>query len=60
MNINFIDCYSYGGGRDKPINVHEINCFGYENSLVDCDRHVYTHFYCDYTENVAIVCDGKI
>ena len=51
---------SHGGGSENPINVHEINCTGNESRLIDCERHVYTHFYCHHSENVAIACDGKI
>ena len=40
--------------------MHEINCAGNESRLIDCERHVYTHFYCHHSENVAIACDGKI
>ena len=51
---------SNGGGSENPINIHEINCVGNESRLIDCDSHVYTHFYCHHSENVAIACDGKI
>ena len=51
--------YSFGGGSDRPINIHEINCHGNESRLIDCGHEVYTYFYCHHSENVAIVCDGK-
>ena len=50
---------SYGGGSENPINIHEINCVGNESRLIDCERHVYTYFYCRHSENVAISCDNE-
>ena len=52
--------FSFGGGRKYPINLHEIYCHGNESRLIDCEYEVYNHNYCHYSENVAIVCDGKL
>ena len=60
MTTLIIDCYSYGGGADRPINMHEINCNGSESRLIDCEHEVYTYFYCHHSENVALACDGKV
>ena len=57
---DMVDYCSYGGGSDRPINIHEINCNGNEDRLIDCDYEVYTYFYCHHSENVAIACDGEV
>jgi len=49
---------SFGGGKNLPINLHEINCQGNETMLINCDYEVYAHFYCEHSENVAIICNG--
>lgn len=48
-----------GGARTQSINIHDVRCIGNESRLIDCEHEVYTYFYCDHTEDVGIVCDGK-
>lgn len=55
-----VNHFSFGGGSTSPINIHRIDCVGNESRLIDCDQEVYTHFYCHYSENVAIFCDGEV
>ena len=60
MYKDVVDYYSYGGGSDRPINMHKVNCNGSEDRLIDCEYEVYTYFNCHQSENIAIACDGEV
>ena len=43
-----------------PVLVYGTNCSGKEHHLVDCSNISISDVSCNYTQNVAITCNGKI
>ena len=52
--------FSFGGGKFLPVFVNGTNCTGNELELADCSSISYFASSCEYTQNVAIACNGKM
>ena len=48
----------FGGGTGK-VWLTQVNCIGNEASLFDCQHNGWGYTFCDHSEDVGIVCEGK-
>ena len=51
---------SFGGGKFLPVFVNGTNCTGDERRLADCSSISNLVTSCNYTQNVAVACNGKM
>ena len=56
----FVLICSFGGGQFLPVFVYGTYCIGDESRLADCSNISTSVPGCDYTNNVAITCNGKM
>ncbi|KAG1952787.1 deleted in malignant brain tumors 1 protein [Pimephales promelas] len=56
ISIHSGDLYGEGSG---PILTDDLNCFGNESSVLDCDWDNHTDA-CDHTKDAGVVCDSTI
>lgn len=50
------DLFGEGSG---PLLTDDMNCFGNESSVLDCDWHNHTD-ECDHTRDAGVVCDCRL
>ena len=59
--VTFVLLHSFGGGQFLPVFVYGTYCTGNESRLADCSNISSTSVPgCNYTNNVAITCIGKM
>ena len=46
------------GPGSGPIHLDDVQCFGFENSLLHCD-HITMDVNCNHDEDAAVACQGK-
>ena len=50
---------SYHGNGTGSIWLSEVNCEGTERTIDDCPHPPFSKHYCDHSNDVGVICDGK-
>ena len=55
-----IDSYGKYGIGDSPIVFNDVDCFGHEDTLLECSKTIFPKFFCPDDNIVGLLClDSK-